>query len=212
MLEFPLRSAEPKTEGEPEGEAGAPENGAKASGSLPDPPVQSSTRLWRLTVRYDHGKVSLVRALPIDVERPVSTPRHVGRYAFELWIGQELLERHRFDFPLLGAEPTPGTKERPLHPQPEFAPGAEVERTILLPNVARARRAQIVDRATGVVVAIPWPPESEAASAEASPEPEAAEPMNSAEESGADAAVAPPVQPTKADPAPSAPRPSAPIR
>jgi hypothetical protein len=92
-------------------------------------------------------------------DRPVVTARPMGRFAIELWIGRELIDRVRFDFPLLGAEEPPGDRQS-IHAEPRFEPGLEAERTILVPNSERATRAQLVDRATGKIQALPWPPDA----------------------------------------------------
>ena len=58
----------------------------------------------------------------------------MGRFALELWIGRELIDRVRFDFPLIAAEETPGVTRRPLHDAPSLVPHA-----IARIRVSRAR-------------------------------------------------------------------------
>ncbi|MEZ4222443.1 MAG: hypothetical protein R3B13_16005 [Polyangiaceae bacterium] len=124
---------------------------------MPDPEALKERVQWEYVVEYDHGKVRVVSVTRREYKRPVPTSRTMGRFALELWIGHELLERVRFDFPLLGAEEPKGPRH-PLKEPPTFAAGATVQRTILVPNSARATKAFILDRATGERVDLPWPP------------------------------------------------------
>ncbi|MEN9577380.1 MAG: hypothetical protein RJA70_389 [Pseudomonadota bacterium] len=120
---------------------------------LPDPePIVSAEQLEYL-IRFSAGEVSIESVRSAPQARPISTPRMMGRFAFELWIGKELIDRVRFDFPLLAAEDPTADPARP-----NLAAGANVTRSLLVPNSLRATHAQIVDRATGVEHVVPWPP------------------------------------------------------
>lgn len=125
--------------------------------SLPDPPALAERRQWEMVVVHDQGKVRVERTTLKVFPRPVPTARRMGRWAIELWIGRELIDRVRFDFPLLGAEEPAGPR-RPLKEPPSLAAGATVERTVLVPDSTRATRAILVDRATSEVLELPWPP------------------------------------------------------
>jgi len=95
----------------------------------------------------------------VCLPRPQPTARRIGRFAFELWVGRELVDRVRFDFPLLATEPPPApTSPRPIHDTPRFAPGARVSVVLRVPVSERATRARILDRATGEVIDVTWPP------------------------------------------------------
>jgi hypothetical protein len=83
----------------------------------------------------------------------------MGRFAFELWIGRELIDRVRFDFPMTSADPAPSERKRPLDEPPTFSAGADVDRTILVPATPRATRAVLVDRGTQKTTELPWPPD-----------------------------------------------------
>jgi hypothetical protein len=126
--------------------------------SVPDPDPVASAEQWQYELEYDRGEVRVVSVEARRFERPVATARRVGRYAIELWIGRELVERVRFEFPLIGAEEVPPDGKRPLRAPPSLLPGAQVRRVVLVPNTERARRAVLVDRATGRAVDLPWPP------------------------------------------------------
>src|SRR5690606_41135099 len=58
------------------------------------------------------GQIELRSVEPVELEKPVATARRMGRFAVELLIGQELIDRVRFDFPLLAGEEALG-KRRP---------------------------------------------------------------------------------------------------
>jgi hypothetical protein len=114
---------------------------------------------WEYDLHFEEGAVGVARVSRRVFERPVSTARQMGRFAIELWIGRELIDRVRFDFPLIGAETPPG-EVRSIHEAPRFEPGLQAERKVLVPSSDRATRAQLVDRATGKIQALPWPPDA----------------------------------------------------
>lgn len=127
--------------------------------SAPDPQPLSTTEQWQYELRFAQGKITVERVTRRHFDKPVVTARQMGRYAFELWIGRELIDRVRFDFPLLGAE-TPAGERQSLHEAPRFGPGLEAERMILVPHSERATQALLKDRATGDTIPIPWPPDA----------------------------------------------------
>jgi hypothetical protein len=166
-LTFPVAIAE----GEGEGRDDPPlDGGARAAAeaapeptppdSVPDPEPLKVARQWEYEVLYDKGKLSVARVRAMRFDKPVVTARQMGRFAIELWIGRELVDRVRFDFPLLAAEdPRPGPR-RPMKDPPSLGAGARVSRTLLVPASPRATRAVLVDRATGETTPLPWPPDA----------------------------------------------------
>jgi hypothetical protein len=88
--------------------------------------------------------------------QPVVTARKMGRFAVELWVGTELVERVRFDFPLLAAE-DPQKKRHPLNDPPSLA-GGVLKASVLVPASIRARRVVLIDRATERETELDWPP------------------------------------------------------
>ncbi len=132
---------------------------AKATGTLPDPPPIVTATEWEYSVEYSKGAARVVSVRRLDLAHPTATPRHVGRFAFELWVGKELLDRVRFDFPLLALDTPPDGVRHPLQEQPRFAPGASTSTKILVPASDRATYGVLVDRLTGAKQKIPWPPE-----------------------------------------------------
>jgi hypothetical protein len=138
----------------------APEASAPArTGTLPDPPPLRASEHYVYLLVHDRGQVSVQSVQRWHSPTPLPTARSMGRYAVELWIGRELVDRVRFDFPMLAAEPAPrpGTR-RPLHEPPSLGAGAVVTRRVVVPASQRATRAVLVDRATGVTQPLPWPP------------------------------------------------------
>ncbi len=144
----------------PSPSASASAAAAKPEPSLPDPEPLRLERQWEYELTYDRGNITVTNVRPLLYSKPVVTPRRVGRYAIELWIGRELIDRIRFDFPALAAEEPPVAGDRrPLHEPVSLAPGATVRRIVLVPASPRATRAVLVDRATGETIALPWPPD-----------------------------------------------------
>ncbi len=126
----------------------------------PDPLPLSLAEQWEYTLRYANAEVSVERTRKLIYPKPVVTERRMGRFAIELWIGRELIDRVRFDFPLLGAEELPSGKRTPLHEPPSLLAGADVSLAVRVPASPRATRAVLVDRATGAERELPWPPDA----------------------------------------------------
>ena len=71
----------------------------------PDPPALSEREQWVFDLRWDKGEIYLVQVHKTDMGSPHPTPRVMGRFALELYEGPTLIERARFDFPMLGGAP-----------------------------------------------------------------------------------------------------------
>jgi hypothetical protein len=127
-------------------------------GDLPDPEPLSERAWWSYPVTSDHGTIVVGEPELVCVPRPQPTARRIGRFAFELWLGRELIDRLRFDFPLLATEEPPSGPRRSLHETPRFAPGARVSVTLRVPASDRSTSARVFDRATGDAVTVTWPP------------------------------------------------------
>lgn len=142
-------------------------------GSLPDPTPLSLASQWELELEYEHGKLTLAQATKREFDAPRTTPRQMGRFAVELWIGNELIDRVRFDIPLV-APPAEKQGTRPLHAPVALDRGVRTRQTVLVPDSPRATRALLIDRASGSETSLPWPPDrplgpgSEAAAAKTS--------------------------------------------
>lgn len=136
---------------------------ARAPSSFaPDPVPLTEAIQWEYALDYSKGVLRVRSVRRVELRQAVPTARRMGRFAFEIWIGKELVDRVRFDFPLLAADAPPEGVRRPLHEQARFGPKAETQARILVPASDRATRALIVDRQTGAVTEVPWPPSAAA--------------------------------------------------
>jgi hypothetical protein len=144
----------------PSASAGGPAK-LPAHGGPPDPDPLRLADQWEYEFEYQGGTVSVLATTARHFATPVASARRFGRFAVELWIGQELVERIRFDFPGLAPEAAPSETGKPqrLHAPTDLGKGVHVRQTVLVPAAPRARRAQWVDRATGEVRPLPWPPD-----------------------------------------------------
>jgi len=169
------------------GDAGTPDGrtleAKPGPGSQPDPEGLHGQRFFEYEIAYEQGKLRVASVHGVRFAREVPTPRMMGRFAIELWIGRELVDRVRFDFPLVAAEDPRKKKARPLQEPPSFASGVTAVQKVLVPASTRATRALLVDRALRRTIELPWPPDAPEAVpvkppkvvADASVEPEPAE-------------------------------------
>ena len=141
------------------------------SGSAPDPEPLLMAEQWQYQMLFQNGSASVESVSKLTLPRPLPTPRRMGRFALELWIGHELIERVRFDFPLIAAEEKPGATRRPLHDAPSLSPHAIARIRVSVPASPRATRLVLVDRATEAARELPWPPDRESSSVSTSPAP-----------------------------------------
>ena len=165
-LILPARLAEGTGEGASAAPAAstAPASSAKAAAAqpyavskLPDPapPLRLAEQV-EYQLELSEGKVKVVSVKPVTLREPEVTARRMGRWALELSIGQELIERVRFDFPTTAAdEPAPGPKK--LRTPLDLASRAVARVTVLVPHSERVRRAVLFDRALETVTELPWP-------------------------------------------------------
>lgn len=130
-----------------------------AAGFAPDPPPMVTRHQWVLDFTYESGALTNPAARRVELQKPTATPRLMGRFAFELYVGKELLERVRFDFPLLGADESAGQRRRWDAP-PSFERHLTSRAGVMVPHSERATRAVVVDRASGQVWQLAWPPSS----------------------------------------------------
>ena len=163
---FPAKFAEGEQDaGEPApardagGGDGAEPTGPPRTGYAPDPDPLRVAEQWEYQLEHVDGRVEVRSVAAKRFRAPIVTARRMGRYAIELWIGRELIERVRFDFPLGAAESPRTSPRRPLHEPPTFAPGVRATVTLLVPASPRATRAILLDRATGASRPLPWPPD-----------------------------------------------------
>ena len=128
--------------------------GTPISKTPPDPPAMAERFQWVYDLRWDRGEVYLLEVHKVDMGGPHVTPRMMGRFAFELFEGPTVIERVRFDFPMLGADPT----DAGVRNTPRFEPKLKTRIGVLFPATSRGTKLELWDRATGVRLALPWPP------------------------------------------------------
>jgi hypothetical protein len=131
--------------------------------SLPDPTPLIEKTQWVYDLKNSNGDLYLLGIHRVELPSPQSTPRALGRFAFELYEGATLLERARFDFPMLGDGQSPGgtsdagTKLPIGGRAPSFAKISS-RIGVMFPASTRGTRIEIVDRATDRRWTLPWPP------------------------------------------------------
>jgi hypothetical protein len=127
------------------------------TGRAPDPPAVPNRKQWVFDIRVFDGAITVAHVEPVRVSKPFGTARVMGRYALELYIGNELLDRIRFDAPLTGDGPPERDSKRPFA-RPTF----DRVRTRVMVQMADAPRATyvvVVDRAKDTAQRFWWPPE-----------------------------------------------------
>jgi hypothetical protein len=141
--------------------AGAPRSpeaphdaGSQISKIPPDPPPMSERFQWVYDLRWDRGEIYLLEVHKVDMGGPHVTPRMMGRFALELFEGPTLIERVRFDFPMLGA----GDLDAGARNTPRFEPKLKTRIGVLFPATNRGTKLELWDRAKDTRVALPWPP------------------------------------------------------
>ena len=126
------------------------------AGFAPDPPAHASKKQWTLQIAAREGKVSAERATASTLAQPAESPRILGRFAVELYVGPELLDRVRFNVPLMGDGPVEHSKKRAYH-----NPDTDKVTTTLKVRLADSPRAAylvLVDRFTDERQRFEWPP------------------------------------------------------
>jgi hypothetical protein len=147
--------------------------------ALPDPVARVEKRQWVYDLRYSGGDLYLLGIHRLELPTPQGTPRVMGRFCLELYEGATLLERARFDFPMLGdgtgipgsgSVADAGATNTTKGPPPSFAKISS-RIGVMFPAIARGTRIDIVDRALDRRWPLPWPPiEMTATGADAAPD------------------------------------------
>jgi len=139
-------------------DAGLPLRGVNVvlTGTPPDPPPLVDRNQWVLDLVWDRGEVWLRAVSPLDLGAPQATPRAMGRFALELFEGPTLIERVRFDFPLLG---TPDLGDGGWASPPSIIQKLKTRIGVVFPATQRGTRLELLDRATSRRWSVPWPPQ-----------------------------------------------------
>jgi hypothetical protein len=130
-----------------------------AGGFAPDPVAKPSRAQWVFEMSARGGNVTIDRVKAVTFDKPAETPRVVGRFALELYIGRELLDRVRFNVPLMGAEATQGNRNN--LPRPRFEQNVTAHVSARMADSPRAAYLLVVDRETGDTQKFLWPPEKD---------------------------------------------------
>jgi hypothetical protein len=125
----------------------------------PDPPMRAEKQ-WVFDLRWERGEVFFLGVHPLDLGAPQATPRVMGRFALELFEGPTLIERVRFDFPMLGAG---DSQNRGFLAPPSFERKLTTRVGVMFPESKRGTRLELWDRATNARYRLPWPPDEAAA-------------------------------------------------
>ena len=108
--EAAAETPDPRDAGASRDAGAADASGGVISKTPPDPPPLTEREQWVFDLRWDRGDVYLLEVHKIDMGAPHTTPRVMGRFALELFEGPTLIERVRFDFPMLGRPRGPGRR------------------------------------------------------------------------------------------------------
>ena len=105
----------------------------------PDPTPLVVDAVFVLSIRFDKGKVSITKVAHEKLAKKQALPRRLGRFAVELYSGPTVVERVRFDFPLIHDDDDAGEA---------YAKGLDVTIEVRVPDSDRPNKLEIWDRAT----------------------------------------------------------------
>lgn len=125
-------------------------------GFAPDPPGYASRKQWIFDISYRDGQARITRVGSALLAKPTTTARVMGRFAIELWVGKELLDRIRFEVPLL--EDDPSMHRKGALSGPRFTNVSTRLKARMVDN-PRATYLVLLDRSTGQAQRFWWPPE-----------------------------------------------------
>lgn len=120
-----------------------------------DPQPVESTKQWVFEIQVKSSVPGISKVTELELKKPEATPRMTGRWAIELYVGTELLDRLRFNVPLGGDDADNG-KGQPGQKRPVFKVNTRM--FLRMADAKRAAVLKLVDRTTGDVRAYRWPP------------------------------------------------------
>lgn len=118
--------------------------------TMPDPAPLRDRDQYVVDLRWVRGDVYLVGMTKTTLPTPQETPRVMGRFALELYEGKTLVERVRFDFPMLAA---PDTSEAV-----KLSQKLSTRIGVMFPATPRGTHFELWDRLTDTRWNVPWPP------------------------------------------------------
>ena len=125
----------------------------------PDPPMREEMQ-WVFDLRYERGDIFFVGVHSLDLGAPQTTPRVMGRFALELFEGPTLIERVRFDFPMLGAG---DAQNKGFMAPPSLEKKLTTRIGVMFPETRKGTRLELWDRASNLRYRLPWPPDESSA-------------------------------------------------
>jgi hypothetical protein len=125
--------------------------------TAPDPTALRMAEQVEYELELNEGKVHVVSIKVVKLPSPIVTARRLGRYAIELRIGPELIERVRFDFPGTAADEPELPGKKKLYAPLTLGARAIARVKLLVPQSPRVRQAVLVDRALSTATALDWP-------------------------------------------------------
>lgn len=115
----------------------------------PDPTPLISDAIFVLKVKYDKGHVTITKVRHEKLPAKAAVDRRFGRFAAELYSGPTLIERIRFDFPLINDD-TVATEI--------YEKGLTVDVEVKIPDSDRPNKLEIWDRANDKRWKFDYPP------------------------------------------------------
>lgn len=115
----------------------------------PDPTPLFTDSVFILSVRFYKGTVSIVNVRREKLAMKAAVERRMGRFAAELFSGPTLIERIRFDFPLINDD---------SHASEVYEKGLDVTVNVRVPESDRPNKFEIWDRANDKRWQFEYPP------------------------------------------------------
>ncbi len=115
----------------------------------PDPTPLAADAVWVMSVRFHKGDVTITKVRREKLATKAAVDRHFGRFAAELYSGPTLVERIRFDFPLINDD---------TNASDVYAKGLDVTVDVKIPDSDRPNKLEIWDRATDRRWKLEYPP------------------------------------------------------
>lgn len=115
----------------------------------PDPTPLVSDAVFVMSVRFHKGEVTTAKVRREKLPAKAAVDRHFGRFAAELYSGPTLVERIRFDFPLINDDSNAADV---------YAKGLDVTVDVKIPDSDRPNKLEIWDRSTDKRWKLEYPP------------------------------------------------------
>lgn len=115
----------------------------------PDPTPLATDAVFVMSVRFNKGEVSITKVRREKLVMKAAVDRHFGRFAAELYSGPTLVERIRFDFPLINDDSNAADV---------YAKGLDVTADVRVPDSDRPNKLEIWDRSTDKRWKLDYPP------------------------------------------------------